>query len=946
MPESNDAPSNDAPSDDAPSDDTANDSRRAAHPPAKSDSGGPESEAPAAVTENAIPLPPATANVTTTACDYCVVGCGYKVYTWPIKEQGGAASDQNALEVDFPVEELTGKWISPNAHGECVVDGEPHHVAILADADSSVVNRNGNHSIRGGCLAKKVYSPNQPTRDRLQSPMIRIAGELQPVSWDLALDVMAGISQHVIARHGEAAWGMKTYSYQYFENTYAISKLAFESIKTPAYAPHDKPGPGNDTAGIDDAGINPFSASYDDWAKSDVIFISGSDPYETKTVMFTDWIMKSRTKVIMVLPRKTTGAAWAEKNGGLFLPIMPGTDTVLHLALAREILENHWEDREFVNDWIANRWEIDSGFGRGTRNTPWQWRTTWGQFGATFDEYRQWLLQQDESRLERAAEITGIPPESIRKAAAMIAQPVDGVRPKTSFALEKGNYWSNNYSNTASYASLAILCGAGNREGRVVSRLGGHQRGWYGAASYPRIQSPEKAPGRRKKEIDLDRWVESGNLRMAWVIGTTWVQAMAASQELTHRFETLTTDSPHQIENPDQTHILDVLKARVDAHDMVIAHQDIYLRAPIATKLADIVLPAATWGEEDFTRCNGERRLRLYSKFCDPPGKAKPDWWIIAQVAQRMGFKDYDWKDSNAIFEQAARYGRKGVLNYHPLVHYAQSLGMRAHDLLRSLGTHGIQTPIRYRTQITEPDAYRDYAGFYQSPKVPGAIIGTKRLHDREMDFGTPEGPTILMKWMSAFGSHSGKAVMQKTPWSLFAEYYDRITPKDDELWMTSGRINEVWQSMFDDDRRPYITKRWPRQWIEIHPDDAKQRGIESGDTVRLVNDDVLIQTGGFIAVNQDDASLERLQANGHLRIGHGEFTAVAIVTPAIRQGVLFTNALHPGASSNSLVHRVPDPITNRYRFKLGKARITRIGESPYKNDLTQMSFAPRTIVV
>ena len=59
--------------------------------------------------------------------------------------------------------------------------------------------------------------------------------------------------------------------------------------------------------------------------------------------------------------------------------------------------------------------------------------------------------------------------------------------------------------------------------------------------------------------------------------------------------------------------------------------QEIYTNA--LTEFADILLPAATWGEEDFARMQGERRLRLYSKFMDAPGEAKPDWWIAAQVA-------------------------------------------------------------------------------------------------------------------------------------------------------------------------------------------------------------------------------------------------------------------------------------------------------------------------
>lgn len=894
-----------------------------------------------------VPLPPPDAQVATTVCDYCIVGCGYKVYTWPEGRDGGPTADENALGVTFPLPMLTGAWASPNQHGYCVKDGKKHNVLVISDPDATVVNRKGNHSIRGGMLAKKCYDPEGHTRDRLKHPMIRVNGALAPVSWELAIEVMAKVSRHIIDTHGVSSWGMKTFSYQYFENTYAISKLAFEAIQTPAYAPHDKPGPGNDTAGIDDAGINTFSACNEDWSLADVIFISGTDPWETKTVLFTEWMMTGGAKMIFVLPRKSGGAAWAEKHGGLILQIIPGTDTILHLALARIILENGWQDQEFIEKHIANRWEIDSGFGRGTRNTPWQWRTTWGKFGASYEQYRAWILANPHAELAKASKMTGIPADQIMRAAEMMAKPVDGVHPRTSFALEKGNYWSNNYLNTTSFASLALINGAGNRPGRVVSRLGGHQRGWMGAADYPRIFSPEKQTGRRKKEIDLDRWVEAGKLRWAWVIGTTWIQAMCASDELAKSFRTLTIENPHQITSVDRDHVIETLKQRADSGGMVLIHQDIYPVEPIGTELADIVLPASGWGEHDFTRCNGERRLRLYSKFCDAPGEAKPDWWIISQFARKMGFKDFDWKDSNDVFEKAARSGRGGVLNYHPLVHYAQKIGKRGHELLRELGTHGIQTPVRFQSKATESQEYLDYAGYYKSTKTKGLIVGTKRLHDSTLDPGVPEGPTVHKKWLTAFNSQSGKGLLHKSPWELFADFYDRIKPREGEFWVDNGRMNENWQSLFDDLRRPYIMKRWPESWVEIHPDDAARLGIESGDRVVLENDDVLIQTGGFVGVDGDDLSFTKLQEKGHIRIGSGLCEGIAMITDAVRPGLVFTNFNdpRPRASSNSLVHRVPDPITNKYRFKLGKGRLRKIGESPYKHSFEQMSFAPRTIM-
>ena len=872
---------------------------------------------------DSIPLPPKDANVHTTGCDYCIVGCGYKVYTWPVDQENGTPTpDGNALGANFPGAALQ-PWISPNQHNIVKVDGVDHHVVVVPDFESTVVNRNGNHSIRGGTLALKCYNPETPTKDRLQYPQIRVNGELTRVDWDTALDVMAAVSKHVLKNHGEAAWAMKTFSYEFFENTFAITKLAFGAIKTPAFSQHDKPAMGADTGGLDDSGLINFNASYDDWQNADVVFISGTDPFESKTILFTEFLMKG-PKLIIAVPRRSAGVAFAEANGGLFLQVTPGSDTLLHLAISRIILENGWEDSDFIDKWVNTRWEIGAGMGRGTRNTPWQWRTTWGQFGTDFAGYKDWLLNYEWAEASKAAEITGVPVEKMQQAAEMITGAGEE-RPKASFGLEKGNYWSNNYLNTASFTAMGLLCGAGNRPAQVIARLGGHQRGWMKAAGYPRGKSPEKLPGRRKVELDLDRWVEAGHVRFAWVVGTTWTGAMAASQELAQRFREMTVQNPHQITSQDKQDIIDTLIERVESGGMVVVNSEIYPVEPMGTEFADIVLPAASWGEHNASRCNGERRLRLYSKFYDPPGEAKPDWWAISRFAQKMGFEGFDWEDDNDIFEEAARFSRGGLLDYNALVWKARQEGKKGHEALGELGTTGIQCPIRVEN---------------------GEIVGTKRIHDSTLVLDSPEGPTIHSKWLTHFRSHSGKALLIKTPWELFNDFYERITPDREagEFWITNGRINEVWQSGFDDVRKPYIENRWPDTFAEIHPDDAAELGIESGDRIRMWSDDILIQTKGFNRIKGQEISFSWLIENGFIRVGSGEAEAIAIVTEAVKPGLIFTNFLHPSSPANSLVHRVPDPITNRYRFKLGKGKIERMGPSPYKEDFKLMSFKPRDV--
>lgn len=915
------------------------------------------------IPEDKVPLPPPDAEVFTTCCDYCIVACGYKVYRWPVGEEGGTKADENAFKKNFPVGPLAGKWASPNQHNVVMADGRPFNVIVIPDADIEAVNKTGDHSIRGGCIAQKVYNPQKPTRDRLQRPMVRVSGTLMPVSWDYALDIAAEISKYVIKNHSENAWACKTNSYQFMENQYAITRFALKDINTPAFAWHDSPSVGEESAGIAFAGFSTFAPGYWDRANADVLFISGTDPFETKTILWNEWIMpaikKRGMKVIMVMPRKTAGAAFAEANGGLFLDVYPGTDTVLHMAIARILLENNWQDMEFIKNWTSNfaseLWETESGFGRGTRNTHWQWITTWGKLEAKgYEDFKKWLLGEKESDINTASEITGVSVEKIRKAAEMLGNP-EGKK-KVSFAYEKGNYWSNNYLNTASLGYLALLTGCGNRPGRMLGRLGGHQRGGLGGGSYPGNKSPDKFGGRRRLTMDLDRWLESGHVRFAWVVGTTWVSAMGASQGQMATFNRLTRGNPHQVMSLAKEDIIETLKKRVDSGGMVVVDQDIYLRDPIGAKYADIVLPVATWGEDNFTRANGERRLRLYSKFYDPPGEAKPDWWIVAQWAKKMGFEGYDWKDSNDVIEEGARFSRgRQDNNYDALAWMAKKKGIKFQDLLRKFGTTGIQTPAvlvdedyvydRPGAEYTMPKAMRDSKDL----RADGyKVIGVARLHDSEWKL--PESHFgaryVDPKNLVAFNTQSGKANWLKSPWDIFSDYFDYIKPKDDELWVTNGRVNEVWQSGFDDvERRPYITQRFPEQFLEIHPDDAKARGIESGDMVLASSDRVPVWKDSNMGTNALDTKFGNLMKQGHIKLTKASITAVAIVTPAVKKGVCFMYFLTPTQPSNSLVGSVPDPLTNQYRYKVGSGRVKKIGESPYKRDMRTMTFKRRDIV-
>jgi arsenite oxidase large subunit len=822
--------------------------------------------------------PPGTAPIST-ACDYCIVGCGYKAWVWPVGQSG-------SCDVDNAVVQADGCPVGESAHNIVTRDGIPHHVVVMADPDADVVNPGGDYG-NGGALAKKLYNPDTGTRDRLLQPTLRMGNERVAIPWSQALDIAAQVISASRQDHGELSFGMKSFSYNYYENTYALTRFMFheDAMHSPCWAPHDQPASGSSTPGLSDAGVNAFSAGYDDWKQAEVIFVSGVSLMEARPVLFHNWV-KANAKLIVVNPRRDATAAWAAENGGMHLQINPGTDTLLQNAIARVILENGWEDEDFLENWIGDQSHLD-------QESDSKWRRR--RFATTLGGYRNHLFSDPIYEAHNAAEVCGLARGAveIQEAAALLAKTRDGRRPRASFMLEKGNYWSVNYENTASFASLGLLCGAGNRSGRMISRGGGHQRGMLKAASYPGHKIPLSAGTFEGHPIpfNLDKWAAQGNLRSMWVIGTTWFGAMANSAWLRGRIRARTTSSAIQLSRGehlagggvDVDAVVERLKARMAEGGMVLMQSDVYPNA--VTELADLVFPASGWGEHPFTRMQGERRLRLYDRICDPPGEAKADWWIVAQVAQRMGFPGFNWADENEIFEDAAEVSRsRGAHNYGDLMQVARNQGISGHEVLRRRGTRGYQCPVQL-------------AG--------GQLQETPRMHE------------------SGFSTASGRAFLVIGDWRTVEVRRNARQPSGDELWFTNMRTN-AWQSLYDDRRIAFKKGCMPDAIIQIHPTDAEARQIQSGDEVSVSCDSVSTMTEGTT---------------------QAEILGLAHVTSDVAPGLMcgyFNFRGQVEKAVNSLTPGDVDPVSGLYGFKLARGRVAGTGRrSPFAD---QMSFVSRGI--
>jgi arsenite oxidase large subunit len=766
-------------------------------------------------------------------------------------------------------------------------DGQDYNVLIVPDSEC-VVNR-GNHSSRGGSNAQGIWSPYGPTHDRLSQPLVKIGGAQQEISWDAAIEIMAALVGHTNDTYGPASLAVRFYAYQYYENTFPITKFYFGSIGTPNGALHNRASMGGETTALGDAGITTWGTAYEDGSLADTVVAWGANLYECQDVYFAEHIVPSGAPLVVVDPRKTFTAVYGESVGGVHLQLVPGTDTVLAGAIARLILEQRWQDQAFV-DGTATADDI-------ALETDWR-RALWG---TTFEDYESFVMGMDAYALDSAAQVTGVPAEKIRMAAELMAKPNDDGTPrKTLLTFEKGAVWSVNYETIGSLANLAILTGSTGAPGRGITRAGGHQEGYAGGAPYPLDAATDTYEGNKIPNY-IDQHIADGEVRLYHVIGANPLGMTNSAQwaRETILARQAATPSP---QSADTQAVIDSLKVRMDQGGLVLVSQDIFPN--LTTRTADLVFPAATWGEMPGCRWNGERRLRLSDRFMDPPGDARPDWHVIAQVAQKLGFTGYDWPDENTIFEESAGPVPTDQAELETLAeelrttepHEHESIaaivvsarlqGKTAHDVMRDLGTNGVQLPA-----VLDAD---------------DQVIGTPRIHSA-----------------GQFDTASGKPMLLRVGWDTAEGIWDLLKPDpaSGEFWLINGRIDEVWQTMYTDLRKPEVMARWPSNIVEINPDDAAAAGVQNGDSISLSSDRVARQ----LPDEYDSGSL----------------TAAAYVSDIVPAGVLWTNFAYPDQWCNNVAPRFMHPVNPVTPFKLARAKLSRIGST---NLAEQVTFGPRNL--
>lgn len=473
-------------------------------------------------------------------------------------------------------------------------------------------------------------------------------------------------------------------------------------------------------------GSGAMTNSVADIEEADCIFIIGSDTTSQHPLVGRR-IARAKEKgarVILADPR----AVHLSKFADVHMKHRPGSDVALLNGMMKSILDRGLEDKAFIS-------ERTEGLG----------------------QLKEVL---DNISLDEVEKITGVSKEDIEKAAEIYAQAKSAA---ILYAMGITQHTTGT-DNVISLAHLAMLTGNIGRPGTGVNPLRG-QNNVQGACDLAAL--PNVLPGYQAVTDDGIRKKVAGVWGVAELppkAGLTVVEMLHAAAEGKVKVMYVMGENP-MVSDPDTSHVEEALKSL----DFLVV-QDIF---PTETaKLADVILPGASWAEKDGTFTGTDRRVQLIRKAVEPPGEAKADWEIICDLAREMKAEDkFSFSSPGEIFEEMRKV-----------------------------------TP--------------QYAGItYERLNIPG---GLQWPCPDESHPGTP----ILHSQQFSRGKGKFSPIVYKEP----AENPDDEFP----FILTTGRVMSQWHTRSMTGRSPTLDAEYPEAFVEINPEDAENLGISNGDLVEV----------------------------------------------------------------------------------------------------------------
>ena len=443
--------------------------------------------------------------------------------------------------------------------------------------------------------------------DRLTTPLIKENGEFREASCDEALDLVANKLKEVSDDDPNKV-GFYACARSPNENIYITQKLARVACGTQNVDHCARICHGPTVAGLATTfGSGAMTNGFDSIKEADYIFCIGSNNMEAHPLFGRKLIQaqKNGAKLVVLDPRYTPTAKIADE----YVQFKTGTDVALMNGMIKVIIDNDLQDDEF----IKNR--------------------TKG-----FDELKETVQKYD---LETVSEITHIAPEVIEELAIEYAK-ADKAAIVYSLGITEHSHGADNVMSTA---NLAMLTGNIGREGTGVNPLRG-QNNVQGACDMGALPSDYVGYRKVADQETTDWFNEYYGTNLPAKPGLTLVEMMNAAHAGDLKVLYIHGEDP-VLSDADIKHTKEALANL----DMLIV-QELFMTD--TAQCADVVLPAAGWGEQEGTFTNGERRVQCLHKAQEPPEGAMLDWKIMEEIAVRMGVprEKFHYESAEEIFEE------------------------------------------------------------------------------------------------------------------------------------------------------------------------------------------------------------------------------------------------------------------------------------------------------
>lgn len=656
--------------------------------------------------------------------------------------------DTNAARYAYGVDPAAGyvsaqtvadRWVATTC-GYCSV-GCGMFIGVR-DGRAVSVRGNPDHPVNRGLLCPKglsehhtIGAPNRATR-----PLLKRDGRLTPATWDEALRAMAGEFGRVQARYGADAVGVLSTGQLVTEEFYTLGKLVQLGLRTRNYDGNTTLCMATAVAGYKRSfGSDGPPGVYEDLEQADVVLLIGANIAENHPILCHRLQRNAAATVIVVDPRVTKTAMMADYH----LAIRPRSDLALVNALIHLVIEHDLVDRAYVEAHTTG-------------------------FEALRESVRRYTP-------ERAAEITGLRAEVIYRTAWLYANAkaafigwTMGVNHST-----KGTETVNAINNLALLTgnigragaapfSITGQCNAmGTREAGFTSGIPGYRR-FEEPADRAEVAALWNVPVERIPEArglaypDIIEAALDGRIRALWIIATNPIVSF-----------------PN----------LGVLRQALDRLEFLVV-QDGFHPTP-TTELADLVLPAAIWGEKEGTYTNSERRVSKVNRAVAPPGEARSDFDIFLGLAEVLGVRDElfpAWTVPGDAFEEWRRVSAGRLCDYSGITY-------------EQIEAHGaVQWPCRVGD---------------------GHPAATRRLY---VD--------------GSFQTGDGRARLLPAAWEPFPEPPTAEYP----LILNTGRTVEHWHTRTKTGQVPILERLSPHAWVEMNPRDARALRLKAQDRVDVVS--------------------------------------------------------------------------------------------------------------